>query len=238
MVKKLFIESVLMNVSTITVNVFGSGGTGSHLIDRLGAVSHAINVQSGRRLQVTAYDFDIVSDRNVARSKFLQGDVGLSKVQIAISKANLGYGLNWSCLEPDCSRLRPSHFNFLCTDDAKSREEYIKAIKLSYRSLSNDTKPRYIIDIGNDKDFGQIVMIDLDGKLADIDRKTLTSETIGTPSCGNDNPFALQDLFINDAMSLFASEMFYRFITDFNLDYSQIFVNLGMMKIISKLVWK
>ena len=236
--KKVFMEKTLLNLEVLTVNVYGAGGTGSHLVERLGAISHALRVTSGRSLDVVVYDFDIVSDSNVARSKFLLGDPGFTKTQIAVSRVNLGYGVNWRTANPVSNIIRTANFNFLCTDDTKSRLEYFKVLKCLFRDEHRDQKPYYIFDIGNDRDFGQIVMLDLEGKLADIDRKSNTSETKGTKSCAVDNPFLLQDLFINDSMALFAAEMFYRFITDFNLEYNQVWINLGMMKIITKLQWK
>lgn len=234
----IFLDPILMNLNTYTINVFGAGGTGSHLIAQLAVVAHALKETTGKQIKLTAYDFDTVSPRNVGRSDFITSDTDLEKTVVAISKANLGYGLNWRTGDVMYKRINPSHFTFICTDSAMSREEISGNTKSICKNCEPDERPYYIFDIGNDKDFGQIVMIDLNGTLRDIDRSGATSETIGTATCGERPLFAEQGLFINQFMSLLTAEMFWSFITQFNLEYNQVFANLSMMKTITKLEWK
>lgn len=223
----------MLNFPKFTVNVFGAGGTGSHLIDKLAAVAYACDATSPRTIQLTAWDFDQVSDRNVGRSDFIMADEGMTKTQIAVSKANLAYGLRWRCKNPVSDPIVSANFNFLCTDDAKSRLKYIDQIWALNEHFSPEDQAYYIFDIGNDVDFGQIVMIDRYGKLQDIDRMKINSETEGTPTCGERTLFGEQGLFINQFMALCAAEMFWKLISNYNLEYNQMFVNTGMMKIVT-----
>ena len=234
---KIYLKDALINSPVLTVSVYGSGGTGSHLVDKLAAIAYAFEKTTDRRIKLAVYDFDMVDPRNVARSDFTTGDIGFTKTQITVSKANIGYGLEWEVRNPFLTTVGQANFHFLCTDDAKSRLEYIGRILGTNQYGEPEDKSYYIFDVGNDKDFGQIVLLDKEGLLADIDRKTITSETVGTVTCA-DGLFDAQGLFVNQFMALCTAQMFWTFITDFNLEYSQLWVNLGMMKIISKLEWK
>lgn len=234
---KLFLKKILLNTPVLTVNVYGAGGTGSHLIDRLGAIAYAFQATTGRRVQLTAYDFDMVDQRNVGRSDFLNGDVGFTKTQIAVSKANLGYGLEWEVKNPFLHVTDQANFHFLCTDNAKSRREYIGRIFDVPQHGEAENQSYYIFDIGNDKDFGQIVLIDYDRTLEDIDRDAINSETIGTVTCA-EALFDAQGLFINQFMALCTAQMFWTLITDYNLDYSQAYINLQLMRIVTQLKLK
>ena len=236
----IYLNEVLINLGKYTVNVFGAGGTGSHLIDKLGALAYALRETTGKTITLRAYDFDKVSKRNVGRSDFALGDCEWDKTRIAVSKANLTYGLYWYH-EEDITKFIPAHFNFICTDSAKSRTEYIEKLRTMAldEKLHGDEKPRYLFDVGNDRDFGQTVLLDLvEGKLADIDRTGLTSDTVGMETCGERPLFAEQGLFINQVMATLTAEMFWQFLTQYNLDYSQLFLNLGIMRMTTKLAWK
>lgn len=237
---RIYLNEVLINSSRYTVNVFGAGGTGSHLVDKLGAVAYALREVTGKTIILRAYDFDKVSERNVGRSDFSVGDCGWDKTRIAVSKANLTYGLYWYH-EEDVEKFIPAHFNFICTDNLQSRMDYIGRLRemASDKKIQEDEKPKYIFDVGNDRDFGQVVLLDLkEGKLSDVDRTGLTSDTVGTETCGERPLFAEQGLFINSFMAMLTAEMFWQFLTQYNLDYSQVFANLSLMKIVSKLSWK
>ena len=232
-----YLDPILLNLEAYTVNVFGCGGTGSHLIDKLAVVAHALRETTGKRMNLTAYDFDTVSERNVGRSDFIIGDTDLEKTRVAISKANLSYGLNWRARSGDAG-FNKAHFTFICTDSAKSRAGIMMATEGYSRCAEPDERPYYIFDVGNDKDFGQIALFDLEGTLSDLDRPGATSESVGTVTCGERPLYAEQGLFINQMMAVLTAEMFWSFVSMLNLDYNQLFVNLGIMKIVTKLEWK
>jgi hypothetical protein len=233
-----YLDSVLLNLDTYTVNVFGAGGTGSHLIAQLATVAYALGETLGKQIRLTAYDFDRVDKRNVGRSDFIEGDTDLEKTVVAISKANISYGLNWKSRCTDHTfGLGPAHFTFICTDSAKSRE-LIREATVSFKDADPDARPYYIFDIGNDRDFGQITVTDVLGRLRDIERSGLTSESLGTETCGERPLFAEQGLFINQFMAMLTAEMFWTLLTQYNLDYNQLFANLTMMKINTKLEWE
>ena len=233
-----YLDSVLLNLNTYTINVFGAGGTGSHLISQLATVAYALRETLGKSIKLTAFDFDKVDKRNVGRSDFIEGDTDLTKTVIAVSKANISYGLNWKARSTDHTfGMGPAHFTFICTDSAKSRE-LIREATVSFKNSNAAERPFYIFDIGNDRDFGQITFTDILGRLKDIDRSGATSETVGTETCGERGLFAEQGLFINQFMAMLASEMFWSLLTQFNLDYNQLFANLSIMKINTKLEWQ
>jgi hypothetical protein len=125
----------------------------------------------------------------------------------------------------------------------QSRLDYMKRIfEQAHPMLTRidpDQQPYYIFDIGNDKDFGQVVLLDTQKRLLkDIDRTGLTSDTVGTETCGERSLFGEQGLFTNQFLSVIAAEMFWQFITQYNLDYNQVFANLSMMRVTSKMEWK
>ena len=232
--EKVYLNNRLLESEEYTISVIGTGGTGSYLIERLATLTHGIGKTKDKIISLTAYDFDEVEPKNVGRSSFYNGDNGLSKSEVCISKANIGYGLRWQTAR--VSDFEPANFNFICTDSMESRIGYIKLIKEHYKNNTySENTPYYIFDVGNDKGFGQIVILDTKGKLQDIDRTSKSSETIGTVSCSEREWYDNQGLFINQFMALYAAESLWKLLTEYNIDYNQMFINTDLMRISTQL---
>lgn len=232
--EKVYLNNRLLESEDYSISIIGTGGTGSHLIDRLATFAHGIGKTKDKTISLIAYDFDEIEPKNIGRSSFYNGDVGLSKSEVCISKANIGYGLSWKTAL--VSDFKPANFNFICTDSMESRIGYIELIKKHYDANTyHEDAPYYIFDVGNDKKFGQIIVLDMDGDLADIDRSQKSSETIGTVTCSEQEWYNQQDLFINQFMALLAAETFWKLINDYNISYNQMFVNTELMAISTQL---
>ena len=227
-----YIPERLLRMDKIRVNVIGVGGTGSHVVDMLASLGYALLHRSEKLLDVSAYDFDKIEDRNIGRSDFNIGDTGRMKTEVAINKANLGYGFSWNYRQPN--HFIPASINILCLDTEQSREEYIQVINKAGEFNQHDAN-LLILDIGNDRDFGQVVMTDSKGKLKGLPKQMKTSEDLNTPTCSQMDWYMHQDLYINRVMAMWATQMLWKLFRDYSIDYNQLFWNSNLMKITTKL---
>jgi PRTRC genetic system ThiF family protein len=86
------------------ISVYGCGGTGSHVINGLARISHALRALGKEDIHVTAWDDDQVSHDNVGRQAFYDSDVGSNKAKVLIDRVNLYLGrIGWLSQ----GRLRP-----------------------------------------------------------------------------------------------------------------------------------
>lgn len=228
-----YIPQKLLNMKQVKVNVIGVGGTGSHIIDFLAPLSYGLMHRSDKNLSVVAYDFDLVKDKNVGRSDFVRGDVGMDKNMIAINKANLGFGFNWRYEHPD--RFEEAPINIFCLDSVDARKDYLQQIT-SMKTFDFHNEFQLLFDIGNDRDFGQVVMTDRERELVGLPPTNKTSEDIGTESCSDLDWYVSQDLFINKTMAMWTAQMIWQLFTAYQLDYNQLFWNSKLMTVSTKLV--
>ncbi len=145
----------------------GAGGSGSRMVTKLCLLDRALRAKSLGRLHVEMFDPDHVSLANVGRSFFYANEVGLSKTQALINRANLGFGLRWrawpteyvgqSCewAVPGMGQMNvPYDFLITCIDTGSAR----KAIWGSLNEPDVDVTrvPRYWLDLGNERATGNV----------------------------------------------------------------------------------
>lgn len=226
-------SSLLEN--TIRVLLVGAGGSGSLLatdLARLQLTLEELGHLGGMR--VTVIDGDTVSEANVGRQSFYQGDIGLNKAEVVVSRINAAYGFAWEAISSPLSAAGVGRFDLVisCVDSAAAR-------RTIFQSFTKDC-PAYWLDMGNKTHVGQCVLgeplakgqkswdmrlptvMDLYPSLLD---KTVVEDD--TPSCSLTEALQKQGLFINRAMALFGLNMVERLIRTGSLDHSAVFVDLN-----------
>lgn len=224
----------------LSVIVIGCGGTGSQVISNLARVNIGLLGLGHPGLVVTAYDGDKVDNLNIGRQLFLESEIGMYKSYALINRMNAYFGLNWKCIEEDFKKttnVDTGNIYFVCVDSGKARLEVYKYLK--YMSKKKKKKMRfvnnshfydfmYVIDIGNGKDFGQIMLSDFSKDLPaitdvhpDIDRFDDDE-----PSCSLAQSLNKQNLFINSIMGTLATNLLWIMITTGKVDRKNIYVDL------------
>lgn len=198
-------ESLTRPNGKTTISVIGAGGTGSHVIDCLGAMNAAL-IQIGHGgLHVDVYEDDVVEPQNVGRQVFGWGDVGQSKAEVLLRRINRMYGTSWvhkGVFTPETSL----NTNVVITsvDNAWVRNE----VQQKFRDSHSRVNVRYMhtstltwvywLDIGNGKDFGQFVLGGQElATSVEMFGWFKNDNDDNTPSCGAMQSLASQDLFIN-----------------------------------------
>jgi PRTRC genetic system ThiF family protein len=187
------------HTTTKTINkisVYGCGGTGSHVLNGLARINHALHVLNRTPIHVTAFDPDIVSYSNVGRQAFYESDVGHNKAKTLCQRINLYYRTNWMAVP----RKAPSRDNvdlcISCVDTVKSRE----AIAKSWQNEGT-----YMIDCGNAQTSGQVLIGQYKGDLPNIYEEhsdlIYGDEPTEEESPGCVDQFFRQDLFVNSVVA-------------------------------------
>ena len=241
----------------ITVNVIGAGGTGSHMLTNLAMINEALKRLDRQQLHVSVFDPDNVSETNIGRQAFSPADVGGNKAKILVNRINRFYGLAWEAYAehyPDNDILQSysaNHYTanvtFLCVDNVSTRQKSIQFLKdIAYDSLfTNYAKPYYVIDIGNGRDFGQVILSTIArtdqphsirkvNRIVTIAGINYDDETFDfdddAPSCSTMEALTKQDLFVNKILADIAGNMFWQLMFRYSIDYSAVFVNLETMQ--------
>lgn len=215
----------------VTVNVIGAGGTGSLLIGRLARLNEALKMMDHPGLQVSLYDPDIVEEFNIGRQNFTLSDVGLNKATCLINKVNMAYGLQWESFGVFAQPTVTGNIFITCVDNADYR------VNLSQNKETHDPlQTNFLwIDCGNGKDFGQVVLTDFKslrtptdifGDLVSYDNL----EAQGTMGCSYRDKLNEQDLFINDIISAYCSEIIWSLFRDKTLDSQGVIINTKTFK--------
>lgn len=187
----------------VKVSLIGVGGTGGHVLNGLARGSYGLKRVGHPGIHVTAYDPDYVAIDNIGRQIFTEYDVGQNKAQVAIDRINTSMRLNWKAYPTKCpTSLHSTDLLIACVDTRKSRKEISKA------HLRSDV---YIIDCGNSKDSGQVILGQKDGKLPNPYKEfkeLIKGKEDPTPPCAD--PYQHQDMFINQLVATFALDIVWR----------------------------
>ena len=202
-----------------TISVYGCGGTGSHVLNGLARISHALKALGKPSFHVTAYDFDKVEYDNVGRQSFYPADVGHNKAKVLISRINLYHNETWKAVTSKAPSSSKSDLVITCVDTVKSRESIAKAW---YK------KNAYLIDCGNARASGQVLVGQFLGKLSNIytDNEQLINgeEQPDEPGCVDQ--YYRQDLFVNSVVASYALHFVWRLLRWESLEVRGIFFNL------------
>lgn len=242
----------------ITINLIGVGGTGSLILSRLARLHFALNQLNHPGLFVRAFDDDIVETFNVGRQLFSPYDIGNYKAEALIEKINQTFSLDWEAVNqkfliPNQTETKNNmddtllaNITISAVDNVNTRNELKRlfdTIKENQIRFSNSpiTKPYFWLDCGNAKTSGQFVfstilnddenntelndVIDLYGSLEKHDNL----ETQGV-SCSYRESILQQDLFINDAIALYACNLLWKLFRDKRINYQGGFINTDTLQ--------
>jgi sulfur-carrier protein adenylyltransferase/sulfurtransferase len=204
----------------IGVAVIGAGGTGSQVISGLGRIHTAITrCGHPHGLFVRAYDPAVVTEANVGRQLFHRGDVGYGKAEVLIRRMNLFYGVHWNWVKHAYRSDMGMDLVISCVDSGKAREGISSQVSM---------RRQYVLDCGNEADFGQVI---LGGKeLGDLYKEypELTNDNgaPNIPSCSLADALTRQDLFINQAVATHALNIVWQMMRYGRLDYQGVYINL------------
>ncbi|MBF4991037.1 PRTRC system ThiF family protein [Methylophilus sp. QUAN] len=217
----------------VQVHVIGAGGTGSHVMQNLAALHHALlGLGHPAGLHVTLIDYDTVSETNVGRQCFFPSDVGHHKAEVLINRANLGWQTNWDAVtEKVTGSSNPGRVDIVigCVDNRLARKSIVEA----YSDV-------YYLDFGNRKHDGQIVlgMINPTWKSDDENRLPHIGDLFpdaidpskeqedDTPSCSLAEALEKQSLFINKTVATYGINLLAKMFTKGEITSHGVFVNL------------
>lgn len=147
----------------VVVTLAGAGGNGSKMLTGLGCLHQALKALGRPGLDVNVFDPDIVTRANVGRQMFSPADVGQYKALALVQRVNCFWGTAWKGFPiryegPDSHDQTPrtgwqTDVLITCVDTARARRTIHNAI-----AGRHDATPRYWLDLGNDKTFGQVIL--------------------------------------------------------------------------------
>lgn len=247
-----------MATRQIRIVLVGAGGTGSRMLENLMNLHRAmVALGHPQGLHVTLIDDDRVSVANVGRQAFYACDVGSYKAMTLINRANMAMGglAHWDAVvgrvTPE-SKLGDCHMVIGAVDNRSARLAILRSLETTaYGS------PKYWLDIGNSQSSGQAVLGQVTGSRRKTDDQwrlphvgemfpelidsVRDSQEDDTPSCSLAEALEKQSLFINPAVSLFASNLLWQLFTKGEIEHHGAYVNLDRMSVmpmaIDKEVW-
>ena len=251
-----FVHKYLLSpVNPITVNVIGAGGTGSHLLEALARI-HFILTATGRAgFQVQVFDHDVIESPNMGRAAFNENYLGLNKAVAVINHINRKYGTNWKGIpfnyvpknRKSIPKDRLANLTFTCVDSAQARIAIAEVLKMIGGSREIDRhrdRPLYLIDMGNDRKTGQVMLstltqivqpeselfepVEVLPLLTDEFAELLsgTDDKNETPSCSILDALNKQSLFINSTLANLAGALLDEMLSDGVITVRGFFVNL------------
>lgn len=237
-------QSIIDNRHPLTFTVIGAGGTGSCIINNLARINHALIALGRKGISVQLCDDDTVSPFNIGRSIYYESDIGRFKADIAIERVNRAFGTKWQSItrrfDENMYQHGSTNFYISCVDTGKARKEIHNIIKLKNQRNQPYQIPYYWLDCGNTKNTGQVILGTLQAiKQPSNDDKHNLKHVIEFypnihkfdkkeeqgPSCSTMEALSKQSLFINNIIATLASDLLYKLIKDFRIDYQGVFYN-------------
>lgn len=214
----------------ITISLVGVGGTGSLILPILMRFNYALQKLKGFQLQVTAIDFDTVSESNPARQGFSQFEMGFNKAITLINRINRFSGSQWiaktnKVTENTTIYEIASHIIITCTDTRKSRE-IISNILKKRDKINHEIQPLYWIDTGNGKNTGNIIMTDFNiPSIIDLYKKRPSQKKDKGPSCSVAESLNEQSILVNQYMAVVTCNLIWDIITKKEINWSGAYIN-------------
>tara|TARA_Y100000593_G_scaffold22736_1_gene45277 strand:+ start:447 stop:1124 length:678 start_codon:yes stop_codon:yes gene_type:complete len=204
----------------VVIDVYGCGGTGSHVLNGLARISKALADLGHPGIHVMAYDPDEVTHDNVGRQAFYEADVGHNKAKVLVDRINLYYMQRWGS-KPFKAPTSGSRADIVisCVDTKRSRKAIAKA-RLK--------KEAYVIDCGNEKTTGQVIMGQYQGELPspyEENEELVTGEESEEPGCIDQ--YYRQDLFINSMVANYALHLVWNLFRKPELEVRGMFMDIG-----------
>lgn len=248
-----FTDNNLINATNpISINLIGTGGTGSKVLTALMEMSHSLTELGHAGLQVRLWDDDIITEANLGRQRFAPSETGLYKSVALINRVNRFMGTNWKAetkkFEKDSLGKLPENAQatifISCVDSVKARFEIADILKAFDNSKYYHNKPKYWLDFGNSQYTGQVIL----STIGDIPQpKSERYETVtnlpmvtdefgellkqseqqdDTPSCSLAEALEKQDLFINSSLTQMGCSLLWSLFRNGMTQYRGFFHNL------------
>ncbi len=220
---------LINGVHRITINLIGCGGTGSLVATKLARFHKALNFLDHPGLFVTIIDPDKVEEFNIGRQMYVDSDIGRYKADATIQKINFAFNLDWEAKNRIFGKQDTSvNIVISAVDNVRTRKQINKAFFGSQggRDLS---KRYFLIDCGNGRDYGQVVLTDHKKKhktifdlFPDLEKH---EERDDQGDCGYFELLQKQDLFINDWVSIHVMAILKDLYMKKQIDYQGFFFN-------------
>jgi len=176
----------------VTINVIGTGGTGSQVLNSLARMNSALKALGHPGIFVRAIDPDRVTNANMGRQLFSSADVNDYKCNILISRINRFFGTDWESIPALYNAKCPkANITISCVDSGKARKEIygimsapIKKKEIQYAHVTHyETRqpyeiPYYWMDFGNTQDRGQVVIGTLQKIKQPVSKEFTTKEKL------------------------------------------------------------
>lgn len=218
----------------LTVSVIGCGGTGSLVLGKLARLNAALRMAEHPGLMVTAIDGDTVEESNLGRQGFYPSDIGRSKAAVLTERINRCFGYNWRSIHEHTFSVPRCNITFICVDSMEIRKQLYNTD--FYESYSRDDREKraYIIDCGNTHSSGQVILYAPNGNLRSVLDLFGDAEIAQAhePSCSTFTKLRDQSLFINDMISTVAVNSLYELLSEMQIDYNGIMIDLKTFKFI------
>ena len=210
--------------SPIKILVVGCGATGSLFVNGLARLNEALNMLDIGSLFVKVVDDDIFMEHNIGRQICSPSDIGLYKAKVTIERINRYYGNDWCYDISKYSIETTGRFDIVisCVDNIRTRLEIFKNNK-------------NVIDIGNDKDYGQIILSrpKLMPNTEQLFKMSKMKET-NTPSCSAYESLSKQSLYINTFAAMYACQMLHDLFINRYINYNQIYFSINPLNVKTK----
>lgn len=201
------------------INLYGCGGTGSHVLLGLARLNKAITDLGASPFHVNVYDPDTVEERNVGRQAFSHTEVGINKAHALVDRINLHYGLGWYGYDKKAPASSDAEIIVSCVDTGQSRKEISDSI-IKYNP--------YMIDCGNSRYQGQVILGQYNGELPNPYKENpellVSDNDEEQPPCTD--PFYAQDLFINQIIATYALHYVWFLFRKDEIDTRGVFVDI------------
>lgn len=231
----------------ITVHLVGVGGTGSQMLVNLAKLDAALVALGHKGLHVTAFDDDKVDDTNIGRQLFFPPDINKYKSDVLVSRVNRSFGLEWISApvkySDQCHNYGKFNILITCVDKGSVRKKLFNSITRLPYSREVWANRLYWLDTGNTKYTGQVVL----GTWKRIEQpksKYDTSDALPSivhmfpeidkeddkeeqgPSCSTMEALNKQDLFINNIIATFGSDLLWKLFKDYKIENHGVFINM------------
>ena len=208
---------------TVCIALIGVGGTGSLVLSGLVRLNHAIRQLGHPGIEVNVYDPDFVTEANIGRQLFTSDEIGQNKAQCLVNRYNLGFALDWNAYPEKYLKLNyQNQILISCVDSKASRKEIAATIQ--------GNTGVYLIDSGNDGNFGQVLIGNGSKELPmpyKIQPDLVKGKEIrNAPSCSLAEALSYQDLFINQWMATAILQLVWQMFRRGELTYRGFYINL------------
>lgn len=233
-------EDISTPTEVLKIAVIGAGGTGSYVLQGLAKIDLAIKeiVHGSKGISVHVYDDDIISESNCVRQLYHKDEVGEYKSVVLVNNINRYYSNTWEAFPRKFYKSNNDyHLVVVCVDSMKSRREIYNILKKSDCRFPSF----YIIDYGNGKDFGQVLLnhyiVNPKNKRHrlqwDLPESYLkTKDDDNEPSCSISQALNKQKMFVNPIIANLGLDLIYNLLTKPIIHDKGLFFNLenGSMK--------